>query len=230
MTSPRRRHLGRPARRGSRTVWLLLGSCAILAVSILLLMPAEKTIGGVIRIVYLHGALSRAGMIGFLAAGAAGGAYLIWARPAMARWSRALAISGWLFWTAHFVVSMPATRMTWGPWIAWGEPRVTMSLQIIAAGLAVLVVSWLVDHTAFTAAANLLMGGAVLVLAERTGVLRHPLDPIGSSPSAQLRLVYLLLLIPVVSAMLLTAWQLATHVSAGPQLAPDKAPSGRVEE
>jgi hypothetical protein len=119
--------------------------------------------------------------------------------------------------------------MTWGPWIAWGEPRVTMTLQVIAAGLVVLIVSWLLNHATFTAAANLLMGLAILLLAELTGVLRHPLDPIGASPSSLLRLVYLLLLIPVVGAMLLVAWRLATPVSARPQSAADEAAPGQVE-
>jgi hypothetical protein len=43
----------------------------------------------------------------------------------------------------------------------------------------------------------------------RTGVLRHPLDPIGSSPSTLFRLIYLLLLIPAVGSMFVIAWRLA---------------------
>ncbi len=194
-----------------RHPWLIGAACAVLAALILALMPAEKTLGQVIKIVYLHGALSRAGTVGFLAAGAAGLAYLIRPRPGLGRWTRALAISGWLFWTAHFIVSMPATRLTWGPWIAWGEPRVTMTLQVIAAGLVVIVVSWLLGAPRFTAGANLLLGIAVLVQTERTGVLRHPLDPIGSSPSAAFRLAYLALLVPVIGSMILVAGQLTRH-------------------
>ncbi len=192
-----------------RRFWPILALCAALAALVLALMPAEKTIGQIIKIVYLHGALSRAGMIGFWAAGLIGLVYLIRPRPALFRWTRALAISGWGFWTAHFLVSIPATRLTWGPWIAWGEPRVTMTLQVIAVGLVLLVVSWLVDHAHFTAGANLLLGIAVAALVGGAGVLRHPLDPIGASPSARLQFIYLLLLIPLIVAMLLTAWQLA---------------------
>jgi hypothetical protein len=196
--------------------WALFGVCVALAALVLLLMPAEKTIGQVIKIVYLHGALSRAGMVGFVAAGAAGLAYLLRPRPVLARWTRALVLSGWIYWVAHFIVSMPATRLTWGPWIAWGEPRVTMTLQIIAVGLAVIGITWLVEDARFAAVANLLFGIAVLVLAARTGVLRHPLDPIGSSPSAILQLTYLLLLIPVVCSMVLVAWQFARGRNPAP--------------
>ncbi len=188
--------------------------CLALTALILFLMPLEKTLGQVIKIVYLHGALSRAGMIGLLAAGVTGIVFLVTRRPALAAWTRGLLLSGWLFWVAHFVVSMPATRLTWGPWIAWGEPRVTMTLQLILAGLVVLLISWLVKDDRFTAAAAALLALAVGWLAFATGVIRHPLDPIGSSPSMTLQLVYLALLVPIVGSMALVAWWFAGHGAA----------------
>jgi hypothetical protein len=212
-----------------RYYWPLIGLCVVLAVLILWAMPAEKTIGQVIKIVYLHGALSRAGMIGFILAGLFGLAYLIRPKQALGQWSRALIISGWAFWTAHFVVSMPATRLTWGPWVAWGEPRVTMTLQVLAAGLLVILVSGLVRDLRFTAGANLLFAIAFGVLAARTGVLRHPLDPIGSSPSALLRLVYLALLVPIVGCMALVAWRLAVGSLLRPEGLESDAASNRLE-
>ncbi len=200
-----------------RRFWPLIGLCILLAALILALMPSEKTLGQVIKLVYLHGALSRAGMIGFWAASIAGAAYLVRSNERWLRWSRALLLSGWGFWTVHFIVSMPATRLTWGPWIAWGEPRVTMTLQVIAAGLVVLAVGWLLESPRFTAIANLLLGGTVFVLIARTGVLRHPLDPIGTSPSSALRLIYLLLLLPTIASMFVVAWRLvaAAFLSRG---------------
>lgn len=194
----------------TRTRFAVLGLvCLALAALILLLMPLEKTLGQVIKIVYLHGALSRAGMLGLIAAGITGVLFLVTRRPALAAWTRGLLLSGWLFWVTHFIVSMPATRLTWGPWIAWGEPRVTMTLQLMAAGLVVLLVSWLIKDDRFTAAAAALLAFAVGWMAFATGVVRHPLDPIGSSPSATLQLIYLALLVPIVSAMVLLAWWLA---------------------
>jgi heme exporter protein C len=191
-----------------RRFWPLIGLCALVAALVLALMPAEKTLGQIIKLVYLHGALSRAGMIGFWAAAIAGATYLIRPNPRSLRWSQALLWSGCGFWLAHFIVSMPATRLTWGPWIAWGEPRVTMTLQVAAAGLIVIAVTWLVDSGRFTAVANLLLGLTVFFLVERTGVLRHPLDPIGTSPSSTLQLIYLLLVVPIVASMFLVAWRL----------------------
>ena len=68
-----------------RRFWPALLACFALMALILLLMPGEKTLGPVIKIVYLHGALSRAGMIGFWAAGIAGVATLFRRRAALAR-------------------------------------------------------------------------------------------------------------------------------------------------
>jgi len=192
-----------------RRFWLVLGLCIVLAALVLILMPGEKTLGWVIKIVYLHGALSRAGMVGFWAAGIAGLVYLIRPRPPLARWTHALLLGGWSYWAAHFIISMPATRLTWGPWIAWGEPRVTMTLQVLVAGLAVIVITRLLGDGRFTAGAALLLAVAVAFLLGRTGVLRHPLDPIGNSPSNLFRLIYLLLLVPVIGSMFLIAWRLA---------------------
>lgn len=197
-----------------RRFWPALLACFALMALILLLMPGEKTLGPVIKIVYLHGALSRAGMIGFWAAGIAGVATLFRRRAALARWTQALLWSGWAFWTAHFVISMPATRLTWGPWIAWGEPRVTMTLQVLGAGLLVIVINTLLHEPLFSAATTALLGIAVGVLIGLAGVLRHPLDPIGQSPSAIFRLVYLLLLIPTIASMFLIAWRLAQRGGA----------------
>lgn len=193
----------------TRRFWQLIALCAVLAATILHIMPLEKTLGQVIKIVYLHGALSRAGMLGMFAAGVAGVLHLLTRRAALARWTTGLLLSGWGFWIAHFIVSMPATRLTWGPWIAWGEPRVTMTLQLAAAGLIVLLVSRMVGDARFTSAAAAALALAVGWMASGTGVIRHPLDPIGTSPSAIFQLIYLLLLIPVVAAMVLVAGRCA---------------------
>lgn len=200
--------------RFSRLFWPLMAACVLAASLVLIWMPAEKTLGQVVKIVYLHGALSRAGMVGLVAAGVVGLAYLVSRRSSLLQWAQGLLVSGWGFWVAHFIVSMPATRLTWGPWVAWGEPRVTMTLQLMAAGLVVIAITRLVGDARFTALATLLLAVAVLVMAGYTGVIRHPLDPIGTSPSALLRLVYLMLLIPVIGSMVLVAGRLAYSACA----------------
>jgi hypothetical protein len=72
----------------------------------------------------------------------------------------------------------------------------------------------LLEHPTFTAGAAAALAAALLLQAARTGVIRHPLDPIGASPSAFLRLIYLLLLVPLIAAMVLVAWRLSRPTAA----------------
>ena len=102
-----------------------------------------------------------------------------------------LLLSGWGYWVAHFIVSMPATRLTWGPWIAWGEPRVTMTLQVLVAGLVVIVIRRLVKDARFTAAARSL--AVAWHSSWPYGRAAPPAGPDRHFPSTLFRLVYLLL-------------------------------------
>ena len=104
-----------------------------------------------------------------------------------------------------------------------------MTLQVIAAGLAVLAVGWLLANAYFTAGADALLGAAVLFLAERTGVLRHPLDPIANSPALVFRLAYLALLVPVIAAMALAAWRLTGASLLQPAPADDQTAGHEAE-
>ena len=87
-------------------------------------------------------------------------------------------------------------------------------LGFLRAGLLVIVINTLLHEPLFSAATTALLGIAVGVLIGLAGVLRHPLDPIGQSPSAIFRLVYLLLLIPTIASMFLIAWRLAQRGGA----------------
>jgi hypothetical protein len=94
-------------------------------------------------------------------------------------------------------------------WIAFDEPRTRMTLQIVGVGLLVIVVRHLIDDRRFSAVANLLLGAAVLLLNLRTGVLRHPLNPIGESTSSAIQLYYAGILLTCAALTGLLAWWLA---------------------
>ena len=97
---------------------------------------------------------------------------------------------------------------TWGMWIAFDEPRTRMSLQIIGVGAIVILVRTLLNDDRLSALANLLLGGAVLLLELRTGVLRHPLNPIGDSSSGAIQGFYLAIVATCFGLLFLLAWLL----------------------
>jgi uncharacterized membrane protein len=181
---------------------------ALLAV-LLILSPAERQLGNLIKVIYLHGALARVGLYALMLAGLPALIYLIRPRPALLRWSNALQVAGMIVFIVHFALSVIPTHETWGVWIAFDEPRTRMSLQIIGVGLLVIVVRHLIADRRFSAIANLLLGGAVLLLNLRTGVLRHPLNPIGDSTSSSIQLFYAGILLTCAALTGLLAWWLA---------------------
>ncbi len=191
-----------------RALLLAVSLLALLAV-LLILSPAERQLGNLIKVIYLHGALARVGLYALMLAGLPALIYLIRPRPALLRWSNALQVAGMIVFIVHFALSVIPTHETWGVWIAFDEPRTRMSLQIIGVGLLVIVVRHLIADRRFSAIANLLLGGAVLLLNLRTGVLRHPLNPIGDSTSSSIQLFYAGILLTCAALTGLLAWWLA---------------------
>lgn len=188
---------------------VLAGALLALLAVLLLLSPAERQLGNLIKVIYLHGALARVGLYALMLAGLLGLIYLIRPRPALLRWSNAVQVAGMIVFVVHFALSVIPTHETWGVWIAFDEPRTRMSLQIIGVGLLVIVVRRLLSDRRFSAIANLLLGGAVLLLNVRTGVLRHPLNPIGESTSSSIQLFYAAILLTCAALTGLLAWWLA---------------------
>jgi hypothetical protein len=189
---------------------LALGAALItLLVLLLVLSPAERQRGNLVKVIYLHGALARIGLLGLIVAGVLGLLFLIRRKPALLRWSNALQVAAMILFIVHFALSVIPTRATWGMWIAFDEPRTRMSLQIIGVGLLVILVRYLLDDNRLSALANLLLGGAVLLLELRTGVLRHPLNPIGDSSSGAIQGFYLAIVITCFGLLLVMAWLLA---------------------
>jgi len=88
-------------------------------------------------------------------------------------------------------------------------------LQIVGVGLLVMVVRHLIDDRRFSAVANALLGAAVLLLNLRTGVLRHPLNPIGESTSPTIQLFYAAILLACAALTGLLAWWLAQRMIKG---------------
>ena len=188
---------------------LALGGVLIALLALLLVLsPAEQQLGNLVKIIFLHGALARTGLFGLMAAGVLGLFFLIRPKPGLLRWSNALQVAAMILFVVHFALSVIPTHATWGMWIAFDEPRTRMSLQIIGVGLIVILVRYLLNDDRLSALANLLLGGAVLLLELRTGVLRHPLNPIGDLPSGAIQGFYLAIVATCFGLLLLLAWLL----------------------
>ena len=185
---------------------------AALALAALLLLwlamtPAEAQLGGIIRLVFVHGALVWVGLATFSAAGVLGAIALVLRRDAWYEGAESAGVAALIIWIAYAVSSMIVTGLTWGQMIAWNEPRVRATGLILVAAVVLYGISRLVGSRDFTSAVNLLLGIVPWIVVRQAEVIRHPVDPIGSSGSSGMQMYYTLIVLTVGGlAGTLVAW------------------------
>jgi hypothetical protein len=193
---------------------------AALLVSLMLLLwisPSEKRLGDIVKLVYLHGALVRTGMLTFFAAGLAGlvaGVGLrrnARQRAAWERWTWLLEASALVTWLIYSLSSMLVTYLAWGVAVAWGEPRVQASVRVLLASVVLFGVGQLVGHSRFRAAVAVIMAMLAAWLISSAGVIQHPIDPIGDSSSVAIKAFYVLINLCVLSLVACLALWLEAH-------------------
>jgi hypothetical protein len=188
--------------------WWAYGVVLFALASLLILSPAEATLGNVVKIVYLHGALERVAVLAFLVAAALGLAQVIWTRDPLARWTQAMMEVALLLWVAHFVVSLPAQILAWGG-ITLSEPRVVSATWIMVGTLAVYGIARWMNHALWIAFAAILNALVVLMILRGAVNVLHPFNPIFGSDSPVIILFYLAITFAVTWLALLLAYDRA---------------------
>ena len=191
----------------ARVLPLLAAGLFALLVVWVVLAPAEARLGNVVKLVYVHGALVWVGLVTFSLAGALGLAALLVRRPVWVRGTWAAGAAALLVWIVVVVSAMIVTGLAWGQIIAWNEPRVRATGLILVAAVVLFLIARAVAHPDFTAAVNLVMGIVPWVVVRQADVIRHPVDPIGSSESAAIQGFYWFIVLTVAGlAATLIGW------------------------
>jgi hypothetical protein len=199
----------------NRILPLLAAGLSGLLVLWIVLAPGEAQLGNVVKLVYVHGALVWLGLFTFSLAGGLGLVTLVirrlpgrseqdrvWLRGTQAAAYAALAV-----WIVYVLSAMAVTDLTWGQVIAWNEPRVRVTALILGAALILALLVRLIDQPDFTAAVSLVMGIVPWVVVRQAEVIRHPVNPIGSSGSAAIQSFYLLIVMTIAGlGATLVAW------------------------
>jgi len=173
---------------------LPVSAILIMFISLLLfVLPPEKNLGKVIRVVYIHAVLVQTGLLLFSAAGLIGLLSLFRKSDHTHALLLAMQKTGLLIWSIYLVSSAVVTRLAWGIWVAWEEPRVVAGICIwLTALLFFALVLW-IGNDQFSALANLALAIIAVWLTKTSGTIRHPLDPIGESNSLLLKMIFFLL-------------------------------------
>jgi hypothetical protein len=178
-----------------RTNFFVLASVlAIVWFVALLFVPPEQSLGTLLRWVFAHASLTQVSLLLFLAAAILAAIYLL-GREKMFGW---MEITGWValgLWVAGFMLSTIPAKLSWGVWIDFNEPRTQMTLRVLAVGIIFLAITHWVDHPRFTAVAQIIFSALALYLNRSAGVIRHPLNPIGTAGSDVIPLLYSLIFV-----------------------------------
>lgn len=188
----------------AQVVVIVLIYAALAAIAIAI-APQEATLGSGIATVYLHVALMWVGMVGIYVAGLIGLIVAVTGRADFAAWMRIIGLVALAFYLGGSLASIAAQIVNWGG-LALAEPRTLSTLQVIAAGIIVMVLSlWRIDRR--------MLGGIYLLWALFTfwatrsaTLILHPDNPIGSSNSDAIRLTfYGMFALTLLTAMALVA-------------------------
>ncbi|NNE45668.1 MAG: hypothetical protein HKN37_03310 [Rhodothermales bacterium] len=181
------------------TIAVLLVVVSLLVIAI----PPEARLGSIIRIVLLHGALARAGLVIFAVAGVLGIGLLIRPGDRLGSWTVATQQTAFAVWLAAALTSTVATYLSWGMFIAWAEPRTQGTAKILVLCLVLLLlVLWIKQHR-FTGLVNAVLAVFAWLTVMQATSVQHPENPVGSSPS----IVFQVIFVALVGVLILTALQ-----------------------
>jgi len=145
----------------------------VLILSLVALGPQVKFLGSNVRLVYLHGAWVLTAEVAFLAAALTGLAALLARKPSLHTWSRALGLTGTLFWVTYLPLSLLAMQTNWnGLFLA--EPRFRLALIFAVTAVLLQIGLWLFNLSWLTSTSNLVFFIAMRVAFSTTTNIMHP--------------------------------------------------------
>ena len=189
----------------NRVVFPVLAAVLVLLIA---LLPPERSLGHIIKVVFVHAALVRVGLLAFAAAGILALLFLAKKSDVLLQWILAVQYTAVLIWALYVISSLVATKLAWGEWIAWNEPRVRASIHVMWFSVISLgLVLWLKNRL-FTAVANILVAATTWMLIKGAVLMRHPFDPIGASDSIVYKILFFAIVLVVLGLAVQTVFWL----------------------
>ncbi len=154
--------------------------------------PDEKTMGAGIKPVYVHVALTWAGMLGLLLAGIMGLAVLLTNRQGWHDWMETIFWVSLIYFMLGVVVSFVAAKVNWGA-IDLQEPRTVAGLQFSAIALIVKIVGGWFPWNRLRALLNVLLLAVLWWTTASAPLVLHPAQPVRDAGSTGIQLGFALL-------------------------------------
>ena len=174
----------------------------LIAILLVLLAPAEATIGDGIRIVAIHVSLIWTGMLGLVLTGIMGLVIMAWPDERLLSWMESTAWVSLVVFALGIGTSLIAEVVNWGG-IAWNEPRTAANLNLLALVVIIQVlVNWY-RRPRIQGFLHLAVAGAILWTTVTTELQLHPSSAVSSSPSSNIRFAFYGL---TLCCLLFSAW------------------------
>jgi hypothetical protein len=187
--------------------WLVLGGLVTAVLFLLYLAPEEATLGTGIRSVYIHVALIWTGMAGFVLAGLIGLVVLASANGKLSRWMLKLGRVAFGFYLAGVVMSAIASAENWGG-VFWQEPRMLAAFNSLAIAAILLVGISLAPWTRVRGGIQAAIPVIVAWITYSAPLVLHPGNPIFSSESTAIQLVFVSLFLLFAAIAAWIVWRL----------------------
>jgi hypothetical protein len=195
--------------RGFRSPFFWFVLAVLTTAGLVAIGPEEASLGGNVRIVYLHGAwvltaevvLALAALTGFIA--------LLLRRGKFHRWSSALGRTGIILWIIYLPLSLWAMQTNWNG-LFLSEPRFRIAVIFAVAGVLLQMGLALLARDVLVSLANVLFFTALwITLRQADDVLHPPFSPIFSSGILSLQLFFIgVIFLTMAAAYFLTRWWL----------------------
>ena len=192
---------------------------AVLMGVLIMIIPPDEKLGGMVRLVMTHGASTWVNMATFTLAGLLGVAFVLGNAPAR-RWGEAFRWISLPLWTINSALGLLSMKLIWGG-ILWDEPRLWMTFGLLAASVAVVAMQLVFDLPKLTAVLDALLAGSLWALVLLLPNLFHPDSPVFSSGNW----AFIGPFLGIVAALLGIALVIATLIVRRPLPAEDRATS-----
>jgi len=184
---------------------ILIIALLIIAIAIITkISPAEKTLGDLVKTIYIHAALIWASIIMFSAAGLLGLGFCFSGKDSLYQWSSATEYIAISIWSINFLFSLVLMSLIWGG-IAWNEPRTLMSLTILIFSIVLIFARLITASAKVKGFYNFLMSVILWFELVRTNVVIHPAGAISASTSTAIKIYTIIISLLVFMVTILLA-------------------------
>jgi hypothetical protein len=161
-------------------------------IAITFLTPLERTLGGNLRLIYLHGAWVWTGIVTFCASGIIGFLALLLRNQSLHSWSRATGWTGLCFWVTYLPMSMAVMQINWNG-LFFDEPRWKVPFTFAVIGILLQAGLLLINTPRVTSLANIGFASALMFNLLKMESVLHPDSPVFSSGSSGIKWIFILL-------------------------------------